>query len=52
MFNKNKDFKRGAMEFDKMMSRQLKLESELELYKKIVAKNERDYKKTLEAKES
>jgi hypothetical protein len=36
MITKNKEFKQGSSDFDKMTSRILKLEGELELYKKIL----------------
>lgn len=49
--NKNKEFKRGSSEYDKMVTRIDKLESDVELYKKILAKSERDSKKIILDKE-
>ena len=43
-----KGFKPGTTEFDKMQGRINKLDNEVFLYKKVVQKNERDFKKERE----
>ena len=48
--NKNKEFKRGSDEYDKMVSRIDKLESDVDLYKRILAKTEKDSKKEIDKK--
>lgn len=48
MITKSKEFKQGASEYDRMVTRISKLESELELYKKVLQKAERDAKKEKE----
>lgn len=45
MINKSKEFKRGNSEYDRMVTRISKLESEVDLYKKVVAKAEKDARK-------
>ena len=43
--NTSKNFKKGVSEYDRLVNRNMKLESEVELYKKVLAKAERDNKK-------
>lgn len=43
--NMSKDFKKGPNEYERVVARNKKLESEVELYKKVLAKAERDSKK-------
>jgi len=45
MITKNKEFKRGQSEYDKMLGRIAKLEQEADLYKKVVQRMEREQKK-------
>lgn len=45
MIQATKGFKPGTTEFDKMQGRINRLDNEVELYKKIILKNERDQKK-------
>ena len=45
MINSSKEFKRGNSEYDRMIARISKLESEVDLYKKVVSKAEKDAKK-------
>jgi hypothetical protein len=43
--NKNKEFKQGQADYDRFLNRISKLESEVDLYKKVLQKAERDAKK-------
>ena len=48
LVNKSKEFKQGSSEFDKMTTRIFKLEGEVDLYKKVLIKDEREHNKTVE----
>ncbi len=48
MVNSVKGFKPGTTDFDKMQARINKLDNEVNLYKKVIQKNERDQKKERE----
>ena len=50
MVTKNKEFKRGSSEYDRMFARIGKLEQEVDLYKRVVKKQEKDMKKERQEK--
>ena len=48
MISSTKGFKPGTTEFDKMQAKINKLENEVDLYRKVIQKNDRDMKKKIE----